>query len=89
MTEKIEKDMVVSVHYTGTLPDSGDEFDSSKDREPLTFLVGHGQMIPGFEEEMMGAKLGEKRDFTLTPDKAYGARDDEAVLKYLDLNLLN
>lgn len=81
MAVKIDKDMVASVHYTGTLTDSGEEFDSSKDREPLTFLVGYGQMIPGFEEEMMGAKLGDKRDFTLTPDRAYGARDDEAVLK--------
>jgi FKBP-type peptidyl-prolyl cis-trans isomerase SlyD len=80
MAEIVSKDMVASVHYTGTLPDSGDEFDSSIDREPLTFLVGHGQMIPGFEEEIMGAKVGEKREFTLTPERAYGARDEEAMM---------
>ena len=73
--------MVVSVHYTGTLPDSGDVFDSSEGREPLSFLVGHGQMIPGFEEELIGASTGEKREFTLSPDRAYGDREEEAMMK--------
>ncbi len=74
------KDMVASVHYTGTLPDeNNDEFDTSKGGEPLQFLVGHGQMIPGFEEEMMGASVGESRIFTLDAERAYGARDDDAM----------
>ena len=42
----IEEDAVASVHYTGTLPESGEVFDSSEGRDPLTFLVGHKQMIP-------------------------------------------
>ena len=46
--------MIVTVHYTGTLPDSGEVFDSSEGREPLKFIVGHQQMIPGFEIELMG-----------------------------------
>jgi FKBP-type peptidyl-prolyl cis-trans isomerase SlyD len=80
MTELIvSKNMVASVHYTGTLPDSGEVFDSSEGREPLSFLVGHKQMIPGFEDEIMGAKVGEKKEFTLSSDRAYGDRDDEAV----------
>ena len=78
---KIEKDTIASVHYTGTLPESGETFDSSEGREPLTFLVGHGQMIPGFEAELMGAKVGDKKTFTLSPDKAYGPRDDAAILQ--------
>jgi FKBP-type peptidyl-prolyl cis-trans isomerase SlyD len=78
MTAVIDKDMVATVHYTGTFPD-GEVFDSSIDRDPLQFLVGHSQMIPGFEEEMMGAAVGEKREFTLTPDRAYGEKDDEAI----------
>ncbi|MBL6742830.1 MAG: peptidylprolyl isomerase [Candidatus Poseidonia sp.] len=77
----ISENSVASVHYTGTLPDSGEVFDSSEGRDPLTFLVGHKQMIPGFEEEMMGAKVGERREFTLTAERAYGERDDEAVLQ--------
>ena len=78
---KIEKDTIASVHYTGTLPESGETFDSSEGREPLTFLVGHGQMIPGFEAELMGSKVGDKKTFTLSPDKAYGPRDDAAILQ--------
>ena len=82
MTElKISNNVVAQVHYTGTLPDTGEVFDSSEGRDPLTFLVGHRQMIPGFEEEMMGAEKGERREFTLEADRAYGDRDDEAVLQ--------
>ncbi len=78
MTAVIEKDTVAAVQYTGTFPD-GEVFDSSEGRQPLHYLVGHNQMIPGFEEEMMGAAVGEKREFTLTPDRAYGERDDGAI----------
>ena len=82
MTElKIANNVVAQVHYTGTLPESGEVFDSSEGRDPLTFLVGHRQMIPGFEEEMMGAEVGERREFTLEAERAYGDRDDEAVLQ--------
>jgi FKBP-type peptidyl-prolyl cis-trans isomerase 2 len=38
-------------------------------------------MIPGFEQEVLGAKVREKREFTLTPDRAYGERDDDAIQK--------
>lgn len=78
---KVAENIVASVHYTGTLPDTGEVFDSSEGRDPLTFLVGHRQMIPGFEEELMGATKGERRKFTLEPERAYGPRDDDAVLE--------
>ena len=70
---------MASVHYTGTFPDSGDEFDSSRGGDPLTFLVGHKGMIPGFERELMGAISGDSRTFTLEPDDAYGMPSDELV----------
>jgi FKBP-type peptidyl-prolyl cis-trans isomerase SlyD len=79
--ETVSENMVASVHYTGTLPENGEVFDSSEGRDPLTFLVGHKQMIPGFEDEMMGAKVGERREFTLTSDRAYGDRDNDAVME--------
>jgi FKBP-type peptidyl-prolyl cis-trans isomerase SlyD len=83
MTElKIGQDMVASVHYTGTLPESGEVFDSSEGRDPLTFLVGHRQMIPGFEEEMMGAVQGERREFELEPERAYGHPNDELITEF-------
>ena len=82
MTENtVSENMVASVHYKGTLPENGEVFDSSEGREPLTFLVGHKQMIPGFEEEIMGANVGETREFTLSSDRAYGDRDNDAVME--------
>ncbi len=78
MTE-IGKNTVARVHYTGTLPESGEVFDSSEDREPLAFLVGHSKMIPGFERELMGAKTGDKVEFTLTAEDAYGPHNPDAV----------
>ena len=75
----VEQDSVVSVNYTGTYPQTGEVFDSSEGRDPLTFLVGHKQMILGFEQEMLGATVGETRKFTLTPDEAYGHRDEAAT----------
>jgi len=78
---KVENEMIVTVHYRGTLSENGDEFDSSHGREPLTFMVGKGQMIPGFEQELMGAELGEKRTFELEPERAYGQPDPGAIQK--------
>lgn len=77
----IENNKVVRVHYTGTLPDTGEVFDSSEGREALTFLVGHKQMIPGFERELMGKELGDKVEFTLSPEDAYGEHNPDAVQK--------
>ena len=76
---KVAKDTVARVHYTGTFPDSGEEFDTSRNGEPLTFLVGHKGMIPGFERELMGASTGDSRSFTLEPEDAYGHPSDELV----------
>jgi len=78
MSDTVEQDSVTTVHYTGTFLDGG-VFDSSEGGPPLAFLVGHGNMIAGFEQEMMGATVGERREFTLTPDRAYGERDEDAV----------
>lgn len=78
---KIENNTVARVHYTGSLPDSGEIFDSSEGREPLTFLVGHKQMIPGFERELMGSEVGDKVEFTLSAEDAYGPHNPDAVQK--------
>ncbi len=75
----VEANSIATVHYTGTLPKSGEVFDSSEGRDPLSFLVGHKQMIPGFEEELMGAEKGERRTFTLEPERAYGQKMEEAI----------
>ncbi|MBN1182465.1 MAG: peptidylprolyl isomerase [Bacteroidales bacterium] len=69
--QKVEKDNIVKVHYTGRLED-GQTFDSSEDREPLEFKVGAGNMIPGFENAVKGMQLGESKTVTLVPEEAYG-----------------
>ena len=78
MSQVIEDGTTAVVHYTGSFPD-GEVFDSSDGKDPLAYQVGKQQMIPGFEQEMMGAAIGEKREFTLTPDRAYGERSDDAI----------
>jgi len=70
----------VKVHYTGRLND-GAEFDSSKDREPLEFEIGSQQVIPGFENAVLGLKTGESVTVNIPSDDAYGPRLDEMVLK--------
>lgn len=72
----------VAVHYTGTLED-GTKFDSSLDRgEPLTFTVGAGQMIKGFDTAVHGMKVGDTKTVTLPPEEAYGPRDENAVTQF-------
>lgn len=69
----------VSVDYKGTLED-GTQFDSSYDRnEPLSFTVGSGQMIKGFDEAVKTMKPGETKTVTLSPDEAYGEYDESKV----------
>lgn len=70
----------VRVHYTGTLPD-GEEFDSSRDREPLEFTLGEGRVIPGFTDIVEGMEPGETAEETLAPERAYGERDEERMIE--------
>ena len=64
----------IHVHYKGTLT-SGKKFDSSYDRgDPLSFTVGNGQVIKGWDEGLLGMKVGEKRKLTIAPHLAYGNR---------------
>lgn len=69
----------VHVHYTGTLAD-GSTFDSSDGREPLSFTVGSGEVIPGFDDAVMGMEVGETRTVTIPANQAYGDPDPEQVL---------
>ena len=70
---------VVTVHYTGTLKD-GTKFDSSVDRkEPFTFNLGAGQVIKGWEQGIVGMKVGGKRKLTIPPELAYGSNPVGAI----------
>jgi len=70
----------VKVHYKGTLAD-GTVFDSSEGQEPLEFAVGAGQVIAGFEEAVVGMKVGESKVIDIPVAKAYGERKEEMVIK--------
>ncbi len=69
----------VSVHYTGTLQD-GTVFDSSRGSDPLTFTVGAGQMITGFDNAVRGMKVGETKTVTLPPEQAYGPYRSDLII---------
>ncbi len=70
----------VRVHYTGKL-DDGTVFDSSRDRQPLEFVLGDGQVIAGFEQGVLGMEVGERRQIRIPFAQAYGARDEDASWK--------
>ena len=67
----------VHFHYTGTLSD-GSVFDSSQGREPLSFTLGSGQIIPGLDAALDGMTVGEAKTVTIPPEQAYGPRDPQA-----------
>lgn len=69
----------VRVHYTGKL-DDGTVFDSSVGGDPIEFVIGDHQVIPGFEDGVTGMALGEAKTIVIPFDQAYGAYDDELVL---------
>ncbi len=77
---KAAKGRKVAVHYRGTL-DDGEEFDSSSDREPLEFVVGSGDLIPGFEQAIVGMEAGQEKTVSLEPEDAYGPYEDELVIE--------
>lgn len=68
----------VKVHYTGKLKD-GTVFDSSKDRSPLQFQLGQGQIIPGFEQAVMGMSPGETKTVNIPSNQAYGPRLEDLI----------
>jgi len=79
--EKVENGIFVSVDYKGTL-ENGQVFDTSQGRQPLEIQMGAGQLIEGFETELMGMTLNEKKVFTLAPENAYGKRDESLTQSF-------
>lgn len=96
---RVEEGSLVSADYTLYLED-GTVYSTSvesigvaaglgeADYTPLNFTVGNGELIAGFEEELLGLREGSKKKFTLTPDRAYGYRSDESLREFnRDINL--
>jgi len=75
---KVGKDKVVLMHYT-LKNDAGDVIDSSDGADPLPFLQGHGNIIPGLESALEGSKVGDKLDVSIKPEEGYGLRIKGAI----------
>lgn len=70
----------VGVFYTGTL-DDGEQFDSNVGGQPLTFEVGAGRVISGFDQAVRGLKVGESVTVRIEPAEAYGEKDPALIIE--------
>ena len=74
----IEKDRVALIHYTLT-DDSGAVIDSSSGGEPLAYIHGNGNLVPGLESALQGKSAGAKFNVTVPPAEGYGTRDERLI----------
>ncbi len=78
MSDIVEADKVVFFHYTLT-DDDGTVIDSSDGRDPMPYLQGHGNIVPGLEKQMLGKKTGDKFTADVSPEEGYGMPTGEAI----------
>ena len=76
---QIENNKVVSINYHLT-NEAGETLDTSEGREPLAYIQGHNNIIPGLEEELTGKSVGDKLKVVVSPEKGYG-NYEEALLQ--------
>lgn len=76
---QVTTNAVVSIHYKLTNSSGGEVLDSSEGREPLAYLHGRGNIIPGLEKELEGKEAGAKLSVTVPPEKAYGVHDESLI----------
>lgn len=74
----ITRDCVVTIHYTFK-DDAGEIIDSSVSAEPLAYLHGHGNLVPGLERELEGKKAGDRVNVTVSAADGYGEYDERLV----------
>jgi FKBP-type peptidyl-prolyl cis-trans isomerase SlyD len=75
---QIAEKTAVTIHYT-LKNDEGEVLDTSREREPLNYLQGAGNIVPGLEKQLEGKGPGDKLEVTLAPEDAYGVRDEKNV----------
>ena len=76
---QVADDVVVSIDYTLTV--DGEVVDSTEGDDPLQFLQGHQNIIPGLEKALAGMKIGESKKVVVAPEEAYGEVDPENVIE--------
>jgi FKBP-type peptidyl-prolyl cis-trans isomerase SlyD len=74
----VKDGLVVGLDYTLRL-DDGEVIDTSEGKEPLEFLQGRGQIIPGLEQALYGMVIGEQKDVEVAPAEGYGEHDPDAL----------
>ena len=75
---QVSAQKVVLIHYTLT-DEAGEVLDSSEGQEPLAYIHGHGNIIPGLEAALAGKAAGDKVQVTIPPEEAYGPRDEYLI----------
>lgn len=75
----IAPDTCVTLSYV-LFDEQGAEVDQASTTEPLTYIHGYAQIVPGLEKRLEGLHAGDKKTFELPPDEAFGERDEEAIL---------
>ncbi|MDN3620356.1 peptidylprolyl isomerase [Polaribacter undariae] len=83
---QVKANNTVKVHYTGKLSD-GQVFDTSEGKEPIEFVLGQGQLIPGFEQGLIDMKVNEKKTITIAKEEAYGEVNDQLIQEIDRANL--
>ncbi len=85
---QIENNAVVAFHYRLTEV-GGDYAEESKGGDPMLYLHGHRGILPGLEDSMTGREAGDRFSVTLSPEQAYGPRNDEAIQRVPKKHLLD
>ena len=79
MSKTISPGDTIAVHYTGRVKD-GEVFDSTRERMPVKFTVGMGNLIGGFEKAVLGMQAGEKKTVAIEPADAYGEATTDLII---------
>lgn len=80
--DQVKKGDTVKVHYTGKL-ESGEVFDTSKNRQPIEFIVGSGTLMPGIEKGIIMMEIGESKTIEIPPEEAFGNRHVELAVEVM------
>ncbi|MFW1676748.1 FKBP-type peptidyl-prolyl cis-trans isomerase [Pontibacter sp. JAM-7] len=75
---QVEENKVVLFHYS-LINDQDEVIDGSRGGEPLPYLHGHNNIVPGLEQAMTGRKVGDQFKITVPPEQGYGIRDEDKV----------
>ena len=75
----IENNKVVTLEFTVKNADTNEVIESSEGGEPLLYLHGFNNLVPGLEKELAGKQVGDKYDVTVSPEEGYGVRDESLV----------